>query len=242
MPTRCAIRPIGSSSRGCWRCPGVAHVIVFGGARAADPDPAGHAASSASFGLTFTDVADAARAALPLRGAGFIDLAAQRMLLQSPTPQPDVEAIGAGRGHRAQRHARCCCATGARSRWRPALRSGDALIMGKPGVCCRSPASTAPTRSTTTLAVEKALADLEPALKSAGHHAVSGAAPAGQLHRARARRSREVAADRGGADPGGAVPVPARRARRADRLHRHSAVAAGRGGRARSDGARRSTP
>ena len=40
----------------------------------------------ASFGITLADVADAARAALPLRGAGFIDLAAQRVLIRSPTP------------------------------------------------------------------------------------------------------------------------------------------------------------
>src|ERR1700719_1583450 len=67
--------------------PGVAHVIVFGGdVREIQilPDPR----KLSSFNLSFSEVADAARTALPLRGAGFIDLAAQRVLLKSPTPAP----------------------------------------------------------------------------------------------------------------------------------------------------------
>src|SRR5271156_5686071 len=69
--------------------PGVAHVLVFGGdVRQIQIQPDVHAL--AAFGLTVADVADAARAALALRGAGFIDIAAQRVLIQSPTPQPDI--------------------------------------------------------------------------------------------------------------------------------------------------------
>src|SRR5271170_2734010 len=73
--------------------PGVAHVIVFGGdVRQIQilPDPQ----KLASFNVTLTEVADAARAALALRGAGFIDLKAQRVLLKSPTPRPDAQAVG----------------------------------------------------------------------------------------------------------------------------------------------------
>ena len=52
--------------------PGVAHVIVFGGSvRQIQILPDMH--RLAAYGLTMADVADAARAALPLRGAGFID-------------------------------------------------------------------------------------------------------------------------------------------------------------------------
>src|SRR6201996_8586164 len=48
--------------------PGVAHVIVFGGAiRQIQITP--DLRKLSSYGLTFTEVADAARAALPLRGA-----------------------------------------------------------------------------------------------------------------------------------------------------------------------------
>ncbi len=73
--------------------PGVAHVIVFGGkVRQIQIQP--DMQKLTSFGITLTDVADAARAALPLRGAGFIDIAPQRVLMQSPTPAPDVDAIG----------------------------------------------------------------------------------------------------------------------------------------------------
>src|ERR1700736_185682 len=72
--------------------PGVAHVLVFGGdVRQIQIQP--DMAKLASFGITLTQVADAAHPALPMRGAGFIDLAAQRVLIKSPTPQPDIDAI-----------------------------------------------------------------------------------------------------------------------------------------------------
>src|ERR1700738_2091296 len=52
--------------------PGVAHVIVFGGdARQIQVLPDLH--KLASYNITLSEVADAARTALPLRGAGFID-------------------------------------------------------------------------------------------------------------------------------------------------------------------------
>src|SRR5258705_843440 len=72
--------------------PGVAHVIVFGG-KTRQIQVLPDMQKLGSFGITLTDLADAARAALPLRGAGFIDVAAQRILLRSPTPALDVYAI-----------------------------------------------------------------------------------------------------------------------------------------------------
>src|SRR6202041_1789724 len=72
--------------------PGVAHVIVFGGSvRQIQILPDVHKLAASR--LTVADVADAVRTALPLRGAGFIDLPAQRVLLKSPTPQPDIDAL-----------------------------------------------------------------------------------------------------------------------------------------------------
>src|ERR1700728_3071358 len=71
--------------------PGVAHVIVFGGNNRQIqilPDTR----KLAAFNISLSEVADAARAALALRGAGFIDIPAQRVLIQSPTPQPDIAA------------------------------------------------------------------------------------------------------------------------------------------------------
>src|SRR6202043_522526 len=60
--------------------PGVAHVLVFGGdvrQIQIQPDPN----KLSSYHVTLVDVADAARGALALRGAGFIDMATQRILL-----------------------------------------------------------------------------------------------------------------------------------------------------------------
>ncbi len=146
--------------------PGVAHVIVFGGAVRQvqiQPDPR----RLASYGLTLTDVADAARAALALRGAGFIDLAAQRVLLQSPTPTPDLDALGdAVVGVRNAVPVRL--REVAQLRMAAGLRSGDALIMGKPGVLLSLASQYGANTLETTHAVEKVLAELEPALTAQG--------------------------------------------------------------------------
>jgi CzcA family heavy metal efflux pump len=146
--------------------PGVAHVIVFGGAVRQiqiQPDPA----RLASFGLTLAQVADAARAALALRGAGFIDLATQRVLLESPVPKPDLDALGqavvAMRGSSPVRLRELSAIT-----MSPALRSGDALIMGRPGVLLSLASQYGANTLRTTLEVERALADLAPALRAQG--------------------------------------------------------------------------
>ena len=72
--------------------PGVAHVLVFGGAeREIDIQP--DLRRMTSYGFALTDLADAARQALALRGAGFVDVAHQRVLIQTPIPSPDPTAI-----------------------------------------------------------------------------------------------------------------------------------------------------
>jgi CzcA family heavy metal efflux pump len=146
--------------------PGVAHVIVFGGnVRQIQVQP--DMGRLASFGITLTDVADAAKAALPLRGAGFIDIASQRVLLESPIPEPDIgpigEAVVAMRNEVPIRLREV-----AEIKVAPALRSGDALIMGKPGVLLSLASQYGANTLTTTLAVEQALASLRPALNSRG--------------------------------------------------------------------------
>src|SRR5579864_8292769 len=73
--------------------PGVAHVIVFGG-KVRQIQILPDARRLSSYGLSFSELADAAKAALPLRGAGLVDTAAQRILLKSPTPEPDAAAVG----------------------------------------------------------------------------------------------------------------------------------------------------
>jgi CzcA family heavy metal efflux pump len=146
--------------------PGVARVIVFGGdVRQIQVLPDTQKLSS--FGLAFSEVADAAKAALPLRGAGFIDLAAQRVLLQSPTPEPDINSLGqAVVGVR--NGTPILLRDVATIKIAPALRSGDSLIMAKQGVLLSISSQYGANTLQVTLAIEKVLADLEPALKKQG--------------------------------------------------------------------------
>ncbi|HEV2287299.1 MAG TPA: efflux RND transporter permease subunit, partial [Steroidobacteraceae bacterium] len=146
--------------------PGVAHVIVFGGSVRQIhilPDTA----KLATYGITLGDVAEAARAALPLRGAGFIDTSAQRVLIRSPTPAPDAQALGAAviatRGGTP-----LLLRDVAEVQVAPALRSGDALIMGKPGVMLSLASQYGANTLSVTHALERALAGLEPSLRARG--------------------------------------------------------------------------
>ena len=146
--------------------PGVAHVIVFGGDQRQIqilPDMR----KLASYGVTMSELADAARTALPLRGAGFIDLASQRVLIQSPTPAPDSAALGAA-VVAVRNNTPLLLRDLAEVKMAPALRFGDALIMGKPGVLLSLASQYGANTLTTTLAVERALSALGPALKAEG--------------------------------------------------------------------------
>ncbi len=146
--------------------PGVAHVIVFGGnIRQIQILP--DVEKLAGFGITLGEVSDAVKGALPLRGAGFIDAPAQRILLRSPTPAPDIDTIG--KAVVAVRNGTPILLRDiAAVEVAPGLRSGDALVMGKPGVMMSLASQYGANTLTATRAVEKALADLEPALKGRG--------------------------------------------------------------------------
>jgi CzcA family heavy metal efflux pump len=146
--------------------PGVAHVIIFGGAvRQIQIQP--DVTKMASYGFTLTDLADAARAALALRGAGFVDLAHQRVLIQSPVPGPDPAAVAAAvlavRGKTP-----VTIGDVATVREAPALRSGDAVVMGRPGVLLSLASQYGANTLETTRVLEVALAQLTPALKAQG--------------------------------------------------------------------------
>jgi CzcA family heavy metal efflux pump len=146
--------------------PGVAHVIVFGGnVRQIQIQPDMQLLTS--FGITLADVVDAARAALPLRGAGFIDTANQRVLVQSPVPAPDTAALDQAvvtlRNGVPVRLGDIAAVKVA-----PALRSGDALIMGRPGILLSLASQYGANTLATTLAVEQALDALKPALSAQG--------------------------------------------------------------------------
>lgn len=146
--------------------PGVAHALVFGGAVREiqvlpDPD------KLTAYGLTFTDLATAARAALPVRGAGYVDLATQRVLLRAPVPEPDVgslaNALVTVRGGMPIRLRDV-----ATIRQGAALSTGDALIMGKPGVLISLAGQYGANTLATTRAVEAILSELRPTLAAQG--------------------------------------------------------------------------
>src|SRR6266436_1959468 len=146
--------------------PGVAHVLVFGGdvrQIQIQPDPN----KLSSYHVTLLDVSDAARGALALHGAGFIDLAAQRVLLRSPTPKPDLTAIGQA-VIAVRNNVPVLVRDVAEVKEAPGLRSGDALIMGKPGVMLSLASQFGANTLSTTLAIEQVLANLAPALKAQG--------------------------------------------------------------------------
>jgi CzcA family heavy metal efflux pump len=146
--------------------PGVAHVIVYGGeVRQIQVQP--DLARLASFHITLTEVADAARAALALRGAGFIDLESQRVLLTSPTPQPDAARLGQALVT-VRNNTPIRLADVATVREGAALKSGDALIMGRPGVLLSLASQYGANTLATTHLVEQALAELTPALRAQG--------------------------------------------------------------------------
>jgi CzcA family heavy metal efflux pump len=146
--------------------PGVAHAIVFGG-QVRELQVLPDSNKLASFNLTLSDVADSARASLALRGAGFIDLAAQRVLLKSPIPEPSAERLG-GAVIAVRNSVPILIRDVAQVRQGAALKSGDALIMGRPGVLISLASQYGANTLNTTLAVEKVLGDLQPALQAQG--------------------------------------------------------------------------
>src|SRR5215468_5591917 len=146
--------------------PGVAHVIVFGG-KVRQIQILPDTRKLASYNITMSEVADAARTALTLRGAGFIDLSAQRVLIKSPTPEPDIAALGEA-VIAVRNDTPVLLRDVATVEQAPALRFGDALVMGKPGVFLSLASQYGANTLQVTLAVERALAALEPSLKAQG--------------------------------------------------------------------------
>ncbi len=146
--------------------PGVAVVKVFGGAVREihiQPDPR----ILTAYGFSIPDLIRAAPSALALRGAGFIDTEGQRILIQTPTPTPDVGIIGDGiLGVRGDTPIRLRDIAAIREE--PALRVGDALIQGRPGVLLSVSSQAGANTLETTRAVEGALVALTPSLKAKG--------------------------------------------------------------------------
>jgi CzcA family heavy metal efflux pump len=146
--------------------PGVARVNVFGGeVREIHIGP--DLDKLAAYGLTTNDVASAARAALALRGAGFVDLAAQRVLIESPVPAPEpgdlASAVVAVRGGVPIKIGDVATVAFA-----PALKAGDALVQGSDGVLLTISSQYGANTMDVTRALEAALADILPRLETDG--------------------------------------------------------------------------
>ncbi len=93
--------------------------------------------------------------------------------MQSPIPAPDVDVLG--KAVVVVRNAvPIRLSEIAAVKMAPALRSGDALVMGKPGVLLSLASQYGANTLTTTVAVEAALAELRPVLNAQGITVYSG--------------------------------------------------------------------
>lgn len=146
--------------------PGIARVTVYGGAvRQIHIQPKMERLNA--LGLTTSDVIAAARQALALRGAGIIETTAQRITIESPPPEPDPLAISDTlvtlQNDRPIKLGDVATVTFA-----PAVKVGDATIMGRPGVLITISGQFGANTLDATHATEAALAELTPGLKQRG--------------------------------------------------------------------------
>ena len=145
---------------------GVAGVEIFGGDERStqilvDPD------RLVRFGLGFDEVLRAARAAVRIRGAGFVSTPNQRLAVRTEVPSASPSEIArtvvarrAGGSVRLGDVARVLTAP------EPAI--GGAAIMGRPGVVINIDEQYGADTLQTTKGIEAALADLRPALQEDG--------------------------------------------------------------------------
>src|SRR5204863_1176824 len=140
--------------------PGVARVNVFGG-DVRELTIAPDLAKLDAYGLAVSDLADAARAALVLRGAGFIDLRTQRVLVETPVPAPDPAAIAAA-VVTVRNEVPLTIGALAKVEIGPALRAGDSVVQGRDGVLITISSQFGANTMDVTRSLEAALADIVP--------------------------------------------------------------------------------
>ncbi len=146
--------------------PGVARVNVFGG-DLRRIEVRVHPIDLFARSLSLDDVITAVQAATQIRGSGFIDTAAQRVLIElrgtAVTAENLRDAIIVGAGTGPVRLGDVADVADAAT---PPF--GDALIMGTPGVLLTLSSQFGANTLTTTRAVEQALEELRPALEAQG--------------------------------------------------------------------------
>lgn len=146
--------------------PGVARVNVFGGeVRQIHVIPKLDVLSA--YGLTLTELGDAVRSATALRGGGFIDFKAQRILIESPVPKPDPKTIGDA-VVTVRNNVPIKVSDLATVKVGPALKSGNSVIMGKPGILLTISSQYGANTMDTTRRLETALHQIFPRLEAEG--------------------------------------------------------------------------
>lgn len=146
--------------------PGVADVTLFGGDTRSIQIQV-HPEKLVQYGLALSDVANAARTATGVRGAGFIETKNQRLVLetegQSLTPQEIGQTVIASQGS-----GRVRLVDVADVRDAPAPTAGAALIDGQRGVVLNISEQYGANTVEVTRGVEAALAELRPGLIAQG--------------------------------------------------------------------------
>ena len=141
---------------------GVARVAIFGG-EVRQLQIQMHPDRLAALGLSITEVVAAARNATAVRGAGFIETSAQRIVLQtegqSVTPEQLGEVVLTARGGQSVRMKDVALVTEAGE-----PKIGDATIMGKQGVMIHISGQYGANTVEVTRAIEAALDELKPAI------------------------------------------------------------------------------
>lgn len=146
--------------------PGIAAVKVFGG-EVKQLQVQIKSDRLRAFGLSVSDVLNAAAAATGVRGAGFIETPAQRLVVQSEGQSITAEALGNvvvaqrdGQGVRLRDVANVIL--GAEPKF------GDALIDGRPGILMTTASQYGANTMDVTIGVEKALAEMKPMFDGLG--------------------------------------------------------------------------
>lgn len=140
--------------------PGVARCIVFGG-EVRQLQIQVHSDRLMAFGLSISDVLAAARVSTGVMGAGFVENANQRIIIQTEgqalTPEVLSEVVVS---HRQGRSVRLKDLAQVQEGAEP--KFGDALIQGQPGVLLAMSSQYGANTMEVTLAVEAALDEMKP--------------------------------------------------------------------------------
>lgn len=161
---------------------GIARVTVYGGAvRQVQIQP--DVDRLAGLGISLSELMEAGKAAVALRGGGTIDTNSQRITLDASPPAPDPEAIAQGLVV-MQDNMPVTIGQVANVTIGPQVPIGDATIMGRPGVLVTVSSQFGANTLKATQAAETALADLKPALEKRGIDVILLHRPASFIERA----------------------------------------------------------